>query len=123
MNCVFIGNSTKRKAPLFTHATWSVYQRILDGVSTTNCYSESDNARLKRLLGSGTPGMWRFMGKLDALYTFYDKLYIDFLSTSTPRGKGTIQSKRERGILETINRIDQLTPAEYLYAVVKATSV
>jgi hypothetical protein len=109
--------------PRYNHEWWNLYSRVIDGDSTTNNYSESDNARLAYLMGVKKPGVWRFLLRLEATYDYYGAQYQEFLGPYTARKKSTYEEKRATAIKRTVDMFNEFTPKEYLYAIVKATSM
>jgi hypothetical protein len=73
-------------------------------------------------MGLKKPGVWRFLLRLETIYDHYEARYSEFLAPRTQRKKATYEETRERAIKRVVERFDELTPKEYLYAVVKATS-
>lgn len=106
--------------PRFKHEWWNQFERVQNGDASTNNYSESDNSRLKKLMGVKRPGMWKFMLRLQLTYDYYVTRYQEFLGGQIDRKKSTKEEQKEEAIKNTILRFDSLTPKEYLYAIVKA---
>ena len=69
------------------------------------------------------PGMWKFMLKMGPAYAYYEKKYQEFLGPQPNRKKNTYEERREAAIKAAVARFGSLTPKEYLYAIVKATSL
>jgi hypothetical protein len=112
-----------RKQPIFQHDWWNLYGRINNGTPTTNNYAESNNNRLAKLMGVRKPGLWKFMLRLQSTYDYYERVYEEFIGGQRPnKKKSTYEERRAESIRLAVGRFGQLTPKEYLYNLVKATS-
>ena len=73
-------------------------------------------------MGVKKPGLWRFMLRLADTYDYYKQRYIDFLGGRVDVKKGNAEEDRQTAIQRTVRRFNELSPKDYLYAIVKVTS-
>uniref|UniRef100_A0A915CMN7 Uncharacterized protein n=1 Tax=Ditylenchus dipsaci TaxID=166011 RepID=A0A915CMN7_9BILA len=60
---IYVGDHNNQ--PQFSHHLWNVYERVLQDRQRSNNFNESNNRKLKHLLGNVThPPLWDFMLKL-----------------------------------------------------------
>jgi hypothetical protein len=73
-------------------------------------------------MGVAKPGVWRFVLRLQSVYTYYEAKYVEFVNGGDVRRRSTAEETRQKKIKEAVEQFGALTEKEYLYGIVKATS-
>lgn len=106
-----------RRPVCYPPATWSVYERTLNGEDRTNNHVEAAHRRLQTELGMSHPTLWKFIGGIRTVQKGRDHVYEQFVRGDQPPTKRTkyvqadariktiVESYNERNILEYLRGI------------------
>ena len=92
----------QRRAALFPHSVWDVFERTVNGEARTNNYVEAAHRRMQTEFGMDHPTIWKFIDGIRKLQVGRDQQYEQFVRGEEPPQKRQKYLRADEKILKIV---------------------